>query len=207
MKAYTLAILMLNAPWTFASLIIDTGEPIQKNAGGTLRAGVQELAGYITLDSPYTLNSIEGWMSGEVIVGTFNLMVLGSLDDKPNDLDVYFDSKADYRFGSPQGGYNGVYDIDLDLASGNYWIVFGVDEFQTFRGFMPMDSPKPLENGAARGTWSNWEWRTSTGYDISLRIDAELHEISTPPTAALLVMALLLLQTRLRRVRNRVQYV
>jgi hypothetical protein len=151
--------------------VVDTGPG--GSSGGASLTQEQWLGAKITLDQPYTVTSIEGWMVYLYVLGSMPVtaVVYGDAGDVPDTADLLFEQDFALPASAYAPGWNGVDGLALDLEAGTYWIAFEVRQQVDFgSGAMP---PTPLQELDDYAIWTlAGGWAGSDGANLGIRVAA-----------------------------------
>ena len=189
-----LALMIVGSAQGASSYVVDTGPG--GTSGGLTLTPDQWLAAKITLDQPYTITSVEGWMV--YLSSIFSLpvwtVIYGDAGEVPNTSDVRFQQQFDLLPSGFAPGWNGVQGLALDLEAGTYWVAFEVrDQGALGSGAMPPTALQALNDYAFWTSAGGWAGDDSA--NLGIRIGA----IPEPGTASLLTLGLALLVLQRRR--------
>lgn len=188
-----LLILLLKPIEAKAVFIVDTGEPPGDGSGGIALVSDQWGAAEIVLTQPYTVTSMEGWMSDFYENPTLTLALYGdggSIPDVTSEIFSQVFTVPPNPF--PHAGWHGVSGLNLNLLPGEYWVAFEVRPGDTYSGALPQFPPSPLANYAFtfEGLYR------STPDTFGVRVDAESVVIPEPSTLLLLTVGVFGLAVR-----------
>lgn len=176
-----------------AALVVDTG-PGFPGDGGFVVGSNQWAAGLFTLNSSYTVNSVEGWihtsLSGTVTSAIYTDSGVGVPVSEL--FSQQFLLEAD---NTPplEASWDGASGLNWLLGPGDYWLTFEVRPGDTLASaVMPSGSggaPNPLADYAF---YANDDWNSLTSQvAIGMRIDADLSVVPVPATVWLFGTALI----------------
>jgi hypothetical protein len=131
--------------------IVDTGQP-SLNPPYTERGlhSTQWLASEFTIDQPYTLNDIQGFIYASPNWSYARTLTLAIYEDRGEVPDVshqLFSKTFSIGAGNSYGWY-GLSGLSWDLLPGTYWVAFEVRSGENYDGSMLSGSPHPLLNAA-----------------------------------------------------------
>ena len=176
--------------------VVDTGSGA--SIGGLTLTTQQWLGAKITLDQPYTITSIEGWMVYTNLIFSLPVwtVIYGDAGEVPNTSDKRFEQQFDLLPSGSAPGWNGVHSLALDLDAGTYWVAFEVrDQGAIGSGAMP---PTTLQQLSDYAVWTSaGGWTDNDSANLGIRIGA----VPEPGTASLLTLGLAVLMLRRRRQR------
>ena len=176
--------------------VVDTGPG--GSIGGLTLTTQQWLGAKITLDQPYTITSIEGWMVYTSTVFSLPVwtVIYGDAGEVPDTSDMRFEQQFDLLPSGGAPGWNGVQGLALNLDAGDYWVAFEVrDQGAIGSGAMPPTTLQQLDDYAYWTSAGGWTGNDSA--NLGIRIGA----IPEPGTASLLTLGLALLMLQRRRQR------
>lgn len=192
-----------------AATIVDTG-PGPSYGGGWTLGQHQWLAVQFTIDTPWQITDIYGWIGTERAAGEAHVSVYQDDGGLPGD------RLFSVKFLAIGAGYNwrGASGLDWPLEAGTYWASFEVQADDSFLGAMSHPSIVPVEREASwQHLISGYEgWFEANGLDIGVQIHGIQKQVlpaTVPEPGTLLlnttgVLGLLTIRS-LRRKRERAE--
>ena len=194
---YCTLFLLMTANVCVAIPIVDTGAPTYEGyygsvGGFSMRPGRLQIGNRVSLNSSYTISSIDTWLGGSLWGTTFTLSVMADLLGTPDSTSILFQEEAVFTDWQPRGGaWSGLNDLSLVLGPGDYWFMVNVSEDQTFRGYIPENPSFPLGMSARRDILYSDEWLLSTHSSAATSLRISATAVPEPGTLGLLALGLL----------------
>ncbi len=187
--------LLLFAPETRASVLVDTGSPATTQTGAVTVCGscdtnssAQSVALQFSLTNSYDITSIQGFLWYNTTPGSLTLALYSDLNGLPGT-QLYASQFIDDS-GQPMSGFGGLVGwsglsgINWTVSPGNYWASFEVRSGQTFFGALPF--PAPIELQAAVKNYAYPNWNANGGAGGGLIVSGDLTPIPLPAPSYLL---------------------
>lgn len=162
--------------------VVDTGPGA--SSGGASLTQEQWLGAKITLDQPYTITSIEGWMLYLYVLGSMPVWVAvyGDAGEVPDTSSLFYDREFALPASAYVPGWNGVDGLALDLEAGTYWVAFEVRQPIDFgSGVMPPTQFQELDDYAY--------WTPAGGWTGSDTLNLAIRVAAVPEPDGLWLMA------------------
>ena len=181
--------------------IVDTGHSYT-GTGGYVLSSSQWWAGKFSIDQPYLVTDVQGWIwyevgplgyvSGYPIPQTATAALYSDIGGVPG---VQLYSSV---FSVPVGNlvdWYGVTNQTWYLGIGTYWAAFEVQPLQTLSGGIAYLAPNPLSSYAIHSQANGLDWIAMQGLDIAMRVSGD-NVVPIPNTAILLIPCLAFLGLR-----------
>lgn len=194
-KAFLMGASLFLSANVYASLIVDTGTPIDDQASRWGFGSYQYFAGEFSIAGDYSINAVEGYLGNERgRTGNIDISVHSDAGNVPGA--QLFTAQLTLESGSILDWY-GVDSLNWLLSAGTYWVSFVPDE--NINGDMWGVAPSPLDEYAAVLERCGFDW-CDDGPDvfdslgIGLRVDAtQINAVSEPGSMAIFGLGLVLI--------------
>lgn len=193
-KAFLIGASLFLSANVYASLIVDTGTPIDDQASRWGFGSYQYFAGEFSIADDYSINAIEGYLgNGRGGMGNIDISVHSDAGNIPGE--QLFTAQLILESGATLGWY-GVGSLNWLLSTGTYWVSFIPDE--NINGDMWGVAPSPLDEYAAVLERCGFDWcddgpNVFDSLGIGLRVGAtQINAVSEPGSMAIFGLGLVL---------------